>query len=367
MNNLLKKLNIDETLTRPIKKEKVFTKVKDNIPHKADYNFMADILMLPETKQGFRYLLTVVDLATDEFDAEPLKTKNSDEVLKAFKNMFKRPFIKEPYASVRTDDGKEFKGIFSKWLYDESILHRVAEPGRHKQTGNVEALNGQLGRILNGYMNRKEIETGQVYKEWTDVIALVRKELNAVRKKPEGDPRTDIYPVPDFIEKPKFKAGDIVLRKLEKPRNALGHEVYGGFRQGDFRWDTTPRKVVQVLPYGGKVPYRYILDHMSHVSYSADELMKSKGLVEKFEVKEILERRFKNGKLEYKVWWKGYPKKKADFEPAESLMLDVPEMLKEFDDKINKLRNREKVEVKPVEQPEIIRPNLRRSARLANK
>ena len=113
---------------------------------------MADILMLPETKKGFKYLLVVVHLATDEFDIEPLKDKESITVLTAFKNMFKRNFIKQPYASVRTDAGSEFKGVFAKWLFDESIMHKVAMPNRHKQVSNVERLNKELGRLFNGFM-----------------------------------------------------------------------------------------------------------------------------------------------------------------------------------------------------------------------
>ena len=56
MDKLIKKLNIDETYTKA-PKQKVFNKVKDNVPHVEDYNFMADLLLLPETKKGFKYLL----------------------------------------------------------------------------------------------------------------------------------------------------------------------------------------------------------------------------------------------------------------------------------------------------------------------
>jgi hypothetical protein len=51
MDAILKKLGINEECTRTIKKNKKITKIKDMIPHKADYNFVADILMLPETKK----------------------------------------------------------------------------------------------------------------------------------------------------------------------------------------------------------------------------------------------------------------------------------------------------------------------------
>ncbi len=40
---------------------------------------------------------------------------------------------------------------------------------------NVESLNTQLGRLLNGYMNKMDEKTGQVYKSWTDTAPTVRK------------------------------------------------------------------------------------------------------------------------------------------------------------------------------------------------
>lgn len=40
------------------------------------------------------------------------------------KKIFTRDFLNKHYASLQTDDGKEFKGIFHKYLYDESILHK---------------------------------------------------------------------------------------------------------------------------------------------------------------------------------------------------------------------------------------------------
>ena len=72
MKKIIEKLNIDEKFTKTKKKPKTYTHIKDNIPLKADYNLMADLLFLPQT-EGYKYLLVVVDLATDEFDMEPLK------------------------------------------------------------------------------------------------------------------------------------------------------------------------------------------------------------------------------------------------------------------------------------------------------
>ena len=74
---------------------------------------MADLLFLPQTDSGYRYLLVMVDLANDEFDIEEMRNKESATVLKAMKNIFRRGILKKPYASIRTDAGSEFKGGIS--------------------------------------------------------------------------------------------------------------------------------------------------------------------------------------------------------------------------------------------------------------
>lgn len=45
MNNLLKKLNIENNATKRVNKESSFNHVKDNIPLVEDYNMMADLLI----------------------------------------------------------------------------------------------------------------------------------------------------------------------------------------------------------------------------------------------------------------------------------------------------------------------------------
>ena len=122
-------------------------------------------------------------MASDLFDMEPLKEKTAVTTLKAFKKMFKREYIKKPKASMSVDAGGEFKEEFAKYLFNQSIFKKTAVVGRHSQNSTVESLNRQLGRLFNGYMNMKETETEQVYREWDDVLDTVRTELNKYRKK----------------------------------------------------------------------------------------------------------------------------------------------------------------------------------------
>jgi hypothetical protein len=296
---ILEDLNINEKFTKRINRPRVFNKVKDNAPLVPDWNCMCDLLFLPTAKFGFKYLFCIVDLATDEFDIEPIKNKEPQTVLKAMQKCFTRKYVKQPKYSIKTDSGNEFKGIFQKYLYNESILHRTALPHRHNSMSSVESLNRQLGRLFNGYMNQMEEKTGKRCVNWTDIVPLVREKLNAVRKKsvPE-DINAYEYPIQEDLKEvlvpiknekkskkvvyekqyerivPKFKVGRYVFRYLDHPKDALGkNQNTAQRRQGDYNWDRVPRQITQIFTMGGQGPlYRYYLDGIPNVSYSEQQL-----------------------------------------------------------------------------------------------
>lgn len=326
-DNILNKLNIDETFTRPTnKKQKVFNKVKDNVPLIKDYNMMADILDLPTTKHGYKSCLVVVDLASDAFDIEPIKNKESKTTLQALKTIFKREYLNEPYMSLTTDDGSEFKQVFHKWLYDEGIDHRVTKPYRHKQMANVEALNKQLGRLFNGYMNRVERETGKVFKEWTQAIPIIREELNKIRIKKLPKSVLDMKP-PHFNldAEPKYKVGDLVYYKYDYPHDALGNkQPTHNFRMGDFKFNPTPKKIKKVLIFPEEPTFRYMITGIKNASYSEHELMPAKAeeTEEKYEVKELIGKKKLKNIIYYLVWWKCYTKNKSTWKKRADLIED---------------------------------------------
>lgn len=308
--NLINKIGGDETFTKRIKNETKFNKVKDNVTLIEDANMMADILFLPETptkglnKKGFKYLFVIVDLATDEFDIEPMKELNSEAALDAMKACFKRKYVKEPKYSLKTDGGAEFKSVFNKYLYDKSILHKGVVAGRHSSMSNVESLNRQLGRIFNLYMNSIEKKTGKRYTDWIQIIDTVREDLNDLRRKKlpknineheyalpkdyttkevevihkdkKGKKTIEVKEVNTPI-KPKFKIGDYVYRYLDVPRDALGKRQNSeARREADILWDTTPREITQVFAYGGDGPvFRYYLQGVRDASYTEKQLRKA--------------------------------------------------------------------------------------------
>jgi len=343
MNAIIKKLGLEKELvdTQITKKEKKFTSVKSNIPLAPDLNFMADLLFLPEAtigKKKYPYCLVVVDLASDEFDIEPVSNKEPQTILDAFKSINKRKYIKvdDKSATLATDGGNEFKGVFAKWLYDESIFHKITFPNRHTQLSNINYLTRQLGKLFNLYMNSRERETGKVYKNWTDIIDNVREVLNEHRKKKlPKDLSTYEGPIVDIKAPPnKYKVGDIVIRKLDTPENALGVQQSGQFREGDVRW-SQPQKIERVLYYPPPINYRYMLSGINNASFTEAQLKPSEAKQEEFKVKGIIDKRKVNNKVEYLVQWKGYKKEDNTWEPRKTLMEDVPQLIKAYD-KANK-------------------------------
>jgi len=296
---LVQTLGFNEKFNKTINKAESFNHVKDNVPLVADYNMMADLLFLPTAKYGFKYLFVIVDLATDEFDIEPLKNKDPDAVLKAMKKCFTRDYVKKPEYTLKTDSGNEFKGIFAKYLYDESIFHSVAPPNRHSSMSNVESLNKQLGRLFALYMNSKEEASGKRFVNWTEFVPTVRTELNEIRvKKLPADINAHVYPVQNDLKeivgkkaktkgkksekvyeviKPKFKVGQYVYRYLDSPRDALGKKLAGDKRrQGDINWDKEPREIVKVNTMIGNGPlYRFRLEGLDNVTFTEQQLRRA--------------------------------------------------------------------------------------------
>ena len=261
-----------------------------------DACLLIDILELPTAKFGFKYCLVCTDIATREFDIQEMKNKDSETVLKAFKKIISREYLDMPKYYLVSDQGSEFKNIFHRYLWDNNIFHKQTIKGRHSQLASVDSLIATLGRIFNAYMNSKEEKSGKVFKNWTDIIPEVRKELNKIRaidinvlkKEHEKNPQlvetttSSIVKKKDGKEiivkefkKTRYKVGDRVYRLLEIPKNTLGKDQYGSFREGDVRIEKESRRITEIVLMNGTGEFaRYVLEGVPNVSYRASELRK---------------------------------------------------------------------------------------------
>ena len=100
--------------------DELFKKPKKDKGHDAAYfhpcppnkTHQADLLMLPLDK-GYKYALVVTDIGSRLSDAEPIKNKESETVLKALKKIYKRGILETP-DSIDFDQGTEFKSVVTE-------------------------------------------------------------------------------------------------------------------------------------------------------------------------------------------------------------------------------------------------------------
>ena len=83
-----------------------------NSVHQADLLFMPHD-KLPHGRKVYKYALTVVEVASRYKEAEPLTSKESAEVAKAFQLIYRRSPLTWPQM-LQVDAGRKFMGIVTK-------------------------------------------------------------------------------------------------------------------------------------------------------------------------------------------------------------------------------------------------------------
>lgn len=335
IDNILKDLNVDDTFTKKINYR--FDKVHENTFPMNGYNQMADLLLLPTTKEGYKYLLTIIDIWSNFCDFEPMKTKTANETLEALKTIYKRNYITKAKASIQTDNDGAFQENFNKWLKENHIAHPLSEAYRHQQMANVENLNRILGKLIMTYLSDKSVKMKEDYKEWLSIIPTLRKEINKMKNHPK-DQNPYTYPMGEINVETmnKYNIGDIVYRPLPKPSNG---EFGEKFRSGDLRYDVIPRKIINFYLYNNN--WRYRLEGFPSTAYAESELKPSDENQEKYEVREIFDKKTEKGKIYYRVWWKRYKKAESTWEPKTTLLEDgLQEYIDEYEANVKKTKKK---------------------------
>lgn len=337
--DVIKDIGINEFFTKADTKQK-YNKFVTAVVPEADFNYMSDLIEMPTTSRGFKWILVVLDLVTNEFDIEPMKNKSAETTMESFKKIVKRGILGLPEVSLKTDGGKEFFGVFEKYLTDHGIMHKTAKAYRKQQMGPVEGLNRIIARLLMTYLNDKSVEIDEDYYNWDDILDLVRKKVNKYRKrdlnklKEYQDKR---YFNPEEAGDPEFDIGDYVHWKMDRPTDILGNAINDNkFRMGDRLFSIETRKIVDILCYPSKPFYRYKLFEMNNVSYSASELKLAKQQGDFYEVKAIVDKMIDDdGVTFYKVWWKNYLKADAEWVDKDQLIEDgIGDAIDEYEETV---------------------------------
>lgn len=187
---------------------------------------LVDMAMYEKENQGFKYLLTCIDVFSKVADAIPLKSKSSKEITKAVEIIFQK---RSPPETLQSDRGTEFKnkefmqmcqeyGVKFFWTYNQDIKCSVVE---------------RFNRTIKGRMFR--FFTARGSRRWIDVIdQLITGYNNAyhrsIRMAPNNVKDSNLEVVfhnlygftnrRDMIlnqeyKKPRFKVGDWVRIKYD--------------------------------------------------------------------------------------------------------------------------------------------------------
>lgn len=312
----LKRSEVEDLLEVP-KKEKKTAKIR---AFKEDAAHEADLLFLPED-DGYKYVLSVVDEATREADAEALKDKRPETVLKAIKKIWKRKKLNRPTIYLKVDSGTEFKGDFKKYFKDNGIILNAGKTNRHRSVALAEYLNFVIGKSIGALKISNESKYDDNIK-WKKHLKTIIKGYNDYQKTKNWS-KYKMFFNKISSDVSKFKKGDFVRIALDYPIDKNGKKIDSKFRAGDIRWTKKKYKVKDVLRINGQ-PLLYLIEGKKAVAYTKEQLklynsksQKLKPSEEKFIIEEIKDKKKINNKVHYKVKWKNYSK--TSWEPRTNI------------------------------------------------
>ena len=126
-----------------------------NAVHQADLLFLPHD-KLPHGRKVYKYALTVVDVASRYKAAEPLASKESDEVSRGFARIYRRGPLKWPQL-LQVDLGREFMGAVTKTMKNNKTAIRRGRTEIHRDQAIVERFNRTLAERLFGHQYALEM------------------------------------------------------------------------------------------------------------------------------------------------------------------------------------------------------------------
>lgn len=231
----------------------------------------SDLLYLP-TDRGYKYALVVVDIGSRICDAEPVKGKTQNDIMKAFETIYSRKILEWPTKLLQVDQGAEFGKQTKKLFNSKEIMVRYSKQGRSRQQAVVEAYNGTIARGLFYAQYEIELKTGKINTEWIDNLPKLIKVINNHVEKVMKKKKTPLLDT--RCRKGTCKLLDIgtqVRVKLDKPRESTGEKLQGSFRKTDLRYEPQIRTITEIVLRPAQPPM-YKVSGLEMVNFSKEQL-----------------------------------------------------------------------------------------------
>ena len=240
-----------------------------NEVHQADLLFLPHD-RLPRGRKTYKYALTVVDVASRYKEAEPLATKESAEVAKAFSTIYKR-VLRWPKL-LQVDPGREFMGEVNKLMKSKNVKIRRGEKALHRSQAIVERFNRTLAEKLFGHQYAQEYlsaaasskssnaRSSSRSKEWVARLPDVINSLNKESTRLTGKTPLEAIKLPEVkhLSSSKSRPESLLPRGIKVRYLYQPGELEGGERRRatDPIWALDLYEIRQVM---GKDPIVYYL------------------------------------------------------------------------------------------------------------
>jgi len=290
------------TLHRPVRwhfqRRRIFTSGIDDL-WQAD---LADLSSIAKFNDGFKFLLTCIDVFSKFAWAIPLKNKSSKSVVSAFTEIFEK---RKP-ANLQTDKGSEFLNESAQKLFRDNSINFYTTENEDIKAAVVERFNRTLKTKMWKYFTFKgthryvDVLDDLVYSYNNSFHRTIKMAPSEVNKDNESSILKLNY-IPKKPLKWLLNVGDKV--RISKARRHFKKGYLPNWSEEIFT--VTIRHPTDPPTYGIE---DYDKERVKGKFYEF-ELQKVHKTDDIYKVETVLKTRKKNGKKEYYVKWFGYPDK----------------------------------------------------------
>jgi hypothetical protein len=276
---------------------------------------LVDLRDLSKINNGYKYILTVVDVFSKRAWAIPLVDKTNKSVINAFKNIFNS----DKPLRIHTDQGQEFLGKECEKFFKQNHI-KLYYLNSEMKASIVERFNRTLKERMWRYFTKSH------KKKYIDVLEDLVSSYNntyhrSIKMKPsqvnsrnENKVFLNLYGARKDLSvvNPKFKVGDTVRLSKNKWHFEKGYTP---------NWTDEIFTVIEVINLDIPV-YRVkdLQDEEIKGVFYEQELQKIKKSDDVYQVEKIIKtRKNRQGKIEHFVKWLGWPDKFNSWIPAENI------------------------------------------------
>jgi hypothetical protein len=291
------------TLHKPARRifprRKTFAKGIDDL-FQAD---LADMQNLSRYNDGYRFILTCVDVFSKRAFAIPLKDKRGPTVADAFEKIFKD---RTP-VFVQTDRGSEFlntqvQSVFNKykikhyWSLNDDIKAACVE--RFNRTIKTRLFRYLTARHTKRWVDVLDVFIQSYNKSFHRTIGMSPDEVNLENSQQVADRMYPLKTEPRW----KYEIGDRV--RISKYKNVFEKGYLQNWTDEIFviaiRYNSNPATYGLNDLLGEEIKGRFYEQEIQKVNKKDDDV---------YVVEKVLKTRRRNGRLEHLVKWQGYEDK----------------------------------------------------------